>query len=133
MFFHTHYYHLKQHVSDVSPLMAFGCVLPDLSLTKIINFDELHKEKLLSEFIKNLDSDIEKGIRYHNTLDYYSHIRYQNNEPGFAYLNIPNKLPLLVEKSLGIEKKVAHVVAHNFIEAGLEFQLLNKIQSYLWN
>ncbi|MDD5015355.1 MAG: hypothetical protein PHW73_09730 [Atribacterota bacterium] len=131
MFFHTHVYYSKRIDKNLDPLRVVGSFLPDLALTGVITWDDLHKKKNILEFfdyVKKNNAEYKsllKGINYHNTLDYYTHLKYKNKIPGYAYANIPTEMPPLLEKALGITPQRAISSSHNCIEGGVEYHLLH--------
>lgn len=130
MFFHTHVYYSKKVDKNLDPLKVVGSFLPDLALTGVITWDDLHKKKNILEFFDYVKENkpeftsLLKGINYHNTLDYYTHVVYKNKTPGYAYANIPNEIPPLLEKALGVTPQRAIASSHNYIEGGVEYYLL---------
>lgn len=130
MFFHTHVYYSKRVNKNLGPLEVVGSFLPDLALTGVITWDDLHKKKNILEFfdyVKKNNPEYEsllKGINYHNTLDYYTHVEYKNKTPGYAYVSIPTEMPFLLEKALGVTSQRAIASSHNCIEGGVEYHLL---------
>lgn len=130
MFFHTHVYYSKRVDKNLDPLKVVGSFLPDLALTGVITWDDLHKKKNILEFFvyvkKNKPefASLLKGVNYHNTLDYYTHVEYKNKTPGYAYASIPDEMPSLLEKALGVTPQRAIASSHNCIEGGVEYYLL---------
>lgn len=130
MLFHTHAYHLKKTDQNLNPLKVIGSLLPDLALTKVINWNDLHKEKNILDFFHYVENNAPEynsllsGIQAHNTLDYHSHLSYKNSKPGFAYLSIPTEMPSLIEKALNVTPENSKILSHNFIESGVEYYLL---------
>src|ERR1035437_7836566 len=98
MLFHTHVYYSKRVDQNLDPLKVVGSFLPDLALAGVITWDDLHKKKNILEFfeyVKKSNPEYEsllRGINYHNTLDYYTHVEYKGITPGYAYSSIPNEM-----------------------------------------
>ncbi len=130
MFFHTHVYYSKRVDKNLDPLRVVGSFLPDLALTGIITWDDLHKKKNILEFfeyVKKSNPEYDsllRGINYHNTLDYYTHVEYKGSVPGYAYASIPDYMLLLIEKALGVTPERAKASSHNCIESGVEYYIL---------
>jgi hypothetical protein len=130
MFFHTHVYYAKRVNKNLDPLKVVGSFLPDLALTGVITWDDLHKKKNILEFFDYVKKNnpeftsLLKGINYHNTLDYYTHVEYKDKTPGYAYASIPSEMPPLLEKALGVTPQRAIASSHNCIEGGVEYYLL---------
>jgi len=131
MFFHTHVYYSKRVDKNLDPLKVVGSFLPDLALTGIITWDDLHKKKGILDFFEYVEKknpeykSLLKGINYHNTLDYYTHVEYKNSTPGYAYSSIPDEMPLLLEKAFNVDFERAKTSSHNCIESGVEYYLLH--------
>ena len=130
MFFHTHVYYSKKVDENLDSLKVIGSMLPDFALTSVITWDNLHKKKDIldfSSYIEKSEPDfvsLLKGINYHNTVDYLTHVKYKNTI-GYAYNSITPKLISLVSKVFLVDEKRARISSHNCIESGVEFYLLN--------
>ncbi len=130
MFYHTHVYFSKRIDNNLDPLKIIGSFLPDLAITGLITWDDLHKKENILDFFAYVEKNNPKykslleGIRYHNILDYYTHTEYKGSTPGYAYASIPEKLPSLLEKAINVDSKRAIASAHNFMESGVEYYLL---------
>jgi len=130
MLFHTHVYYSKRVDTKLDSLKVVGSFLPDLALTGVITWDDLHKKKSILEFFEYVQKNnpeyksLLKGINYHNTLDYYTHLEYKNSTPGYAYASIPKGMLALVEKALGVTPERARASSHNCIESGVEYYIL---------
>lgn len=132
MYFHTHVYYSKRVDKDLTPLKVLGSMLPDLALTSAITWDDLHKKKNIMDFFAYVEksnssfSPLLKGVNYHNTLDYFTHLKYKNSTPGYAYASITPKLNELTKKALNIPQERVRASCHNLIESGVEYYLLNE-------
>lgn len=130
MFFNAHVYYSKRVDKNLDALKVVGCLLPDIASTGLITWDDLHKKKGILNFFGYVNksasqfSSLLKGINYHNTLDYSSHLEYKNSTPGYSYANITPKLFNLVKKSLHVEDARAKASSHNIIESGVDYHLL---------
>lgn len=130
MLFHTHVYYSKRVDQNLDSLKVIGSFLPDLALTGVITWNDLHKRHNILEFFEYVEKNnpeytsLLKGINYHNTLDYYAHLEYKNLTPGYAYASIPSEMPPLLEKALGVTTERARTSSHNCIECGVEYYLL---------
>ncbi|KKP80034.1 MAG: hypothetical protein UR81_C0035G0003 [Candidatus Levybacteria bacterium GW2011_GWB1_35_5] len=129
MFFHTHVYYSKRVDSSLDSLKVVGSILPDLALTSLITWDDLHKKRGILDFSTYEEksnpelSSLLRGINYHNTLDYFTHLSYKN-KAGYAYQSITPELTSLVGKALGVSQERAFTSSHNCIESGVEYFLL---------
>ena len=129
MFFHAHLYfsekifNLKQ-----DDLLVIGSILPDIAVTKIVGWEELHKNKSVEHFEKFIKENNQnyisliKGIKSHIALDNFTHKSYKNGT-GYAFQKSP-PLVNLVSKCCDIDKKSSKTVAHNFIEMAVDILLL---------
>ena len=59
MFFHTHVYYSKKVDKSLDPLKVVGSFLPDLALTGVITWDDLHKKKNILDFLIMLERIIQ--------------------------------------------------------------------------
>ena len=131
MFFHTHVYFAEQKEDHLDPLTVIGSIIPDLALTSIISWDDLHKKKGIFDFFSTVSDNFPEskslltGIHYHNTLDYYTHIKYQN-DTGYAYKMPTLELINLVSQACGIDEKIAKGISHNFIESAVEMHIIEQ-------
>ena len=129
MYYHTHVYYSRRIDKNLDPLKIVGSFLPDLALTSVINFNDLHKKKSTLDFfdyVKNNEPSFEPlltGIKYHNNLDYTSHVEYKNITPGYAYSSITPQLYDAVSKTNVSEERIK-ASCHNYIENGVEFHIL---------
>jgi hypothetical protein len=132
MFFHTHVYYAKRVDKNLDALKVVGSMFPDFALTGLITWDDLHKKKGILNFFGYVEESAPqfqsflKGINYHNTLDYFSHLEYKNSTPGYAYASVTPELFNLVKKSLGTEDARTRASCHNLIESGVDYHLLNE-------
>lgn len=131
MFFHTHVYYSKRVDPNLDSLKVISSILPDLALTSLITWDDLHKKKGILDFSSYIEksnpllASLLRGINYHNTLDYFTHISYKNRN-GYAYSSITPELTSLVAKALKVDEKRAFTSSHNCIESGVEYYLLKE-------
>ncbi|MBI2621054.1 MAG: hypothetical protein HYW63_00215 [Candidatus Levybacteria bacterium] len=131
MFFYTHVYYARKVDKNLNALKVIGSIIPDLAGTSIITWDNLHKEKDIlnfSSYVKNFHpafNSLLKGINYHNTVDYLSHVKYKNSTPGYAYTSSTKELIDLTQKAYNVTHERAKISAHNNIECGVDFHILN--------
>lgn len=129
MFFHTHLYHATKMNSSLNNLEVIGSVLPDFALTTLISWDALHKKKDIAAFSTYAQSvspayaSLVTGVHYHNTLDVFSHVRFQGGT-GYAYEKITPELITLLMEAFSTDEKRARGKGHNFIECGVEMRVL---------
>lgn len=131
MFFHTHVYYAKKVDKNLDALKVVGSIIPDLAGTSIITWDDLHKKKDIlnfSSYVKHsypAFTSLLKGINYHNTVDYLSHAKYKNSAPGYAYASSTKQLIDLTQKAYNVSPERARISAHNNIECGVDYHILN--------
>jgi hypothetical protein len=131
MFFNAHVYYAQRVDKNLDALKVAGCLLPDFASTSLIAWDDLHKKKGILDFFEYVNksasqfSSLLKGINYHNTLDYSSHLKYKNSITGYSYASITPELFNLVKKSLHVEDARARASSHNLIESGVDYHLLH--------
>ena len=136
MFFHTHVYFAKKVDKNLDNLKVVGSILPDLAGTSIISWEDLHKKKQILKFFSYVRKfepgylSLTKGIHYHNTVDYLSHVKYKNGI-GFAFQNSTPQLVEIVAKAFSVDRKRAYMYSHDLIEAGVEYHLLNEIPALM--
>lgn len=130
--FHTHLDFGSKLYESQDPLILFGSILPDIAVTKIINWDngfhgeknnQKFKEFILEKYPQYLN--LSKGVNAHNILDDTAHLNYLNSSPGFAFRN-NQKLILLVQDFYQLDKETAVGIAHNYIECAVDICLLEK-------
>lgn len=132
MFAYTHIFYTKlvERAATVDSLIVLGSVLPDIALTGIIGWDDLHKKEMESnnfrKFVKtkyqsfvNFAADIQR----HNELDYLSHQEYKGGK-GFAYQFQTTDMVEFVGKACGVDRENAVLKAHNFLESAVEMMVL---------
>ena len=129
MFFHAHlYFTQKIFNSKIDDLLVIGSILPDIAVTKIVDWNELHKSERVErfeEFVKENNQKylpLIKGIKSHIVLDNFTHKSYKNGT-GYAFQKSPPLINLASE-CCGIDKKSAKKAAHNFIEIAVDILLL---------
>ncbi|MBI4097908.1 MAG: hypothetical protein HY426_02605 [Candidatus Levybacteria bacterium] len=131
MFFHTHVYYAEKVDKNLDALKVIGSIIPDLAGTSIITWDNLHKKKDIlnfSSYVKKSHpafTSLLKGINYHNSVDYLSHVKYKNSTPGYAYASATPQLIDLTQKAYNVSPERAKISAHNNIECGVDYHLLN--------
>jgi len=125
----SHIYVSTKVAKKKTPLLVFGSVLPDISWTSEseIGRDQIHyAPKKLYEYIVKNDSgllDLALGVRLHSNIDkgadYYS----DDEKVGFAKIE-GKKIDNQVASLIGEKKSTKTLVlAHNFIEAGVDLIL----------
>ena len=130
MYFHTHVYYSKRKNPNLTPLEVIGSMIPDLALTSAITWDDLHKKENLLDFFDYVEktkpsfAPLLRGLNYHNTLDYFTHTKYKNSTPGYAYASITPELEDLVKKGFNVSDERVRASSHNAIESGVEFHIL---------
>ncbi len=130
MFYHTHVFYSKKKDKSPDALKIVGSILPDLALTSAITWDDLHKKKDILkffDFVKRQEpsfSSLLTGISHHNTLDYFTHIKYKNITPGFVYASITPQLEKLAKEAFNISNDRSKASAHNLIEGSVEYYIL---------
>ncbi len=131
MFFHAHVYYSKRVDPSLDSLKVIGSILPDLALTSLITWDDLHKRKGILDFSSYIKASnpsfasLLMGINYHNTLDYFTHLSYKN-KIGYAYSSITPQLTSLVTRALNVDEKRAFISSHNCIESAVDYFLLKE-------
>lgn len=131
MFFHAHVYYSKRVDPSLDSLKVIGSILPDLALTSLITWDDLHKRKGILDFSSYIKvsnpsfASLLMGINYHNTLDYFTHLSYKN-KIGYAYSSITPQLTSLVARALNVGEKRAFISSHNCIESAVDYFLLKE-------
>jgi len=124
----SHVYVATKVVTKRSALLVFGSVLPDISTT---SGGKIPREKIHGEIDKFSDFvgekyakfiDLALGMKLHLMADFYS----DDPEVGFA-VSEGKKIQSLVGELLKSNNNEQNLVlAHNFIEAGVELNLLKK-------
>lgn len=133
----SHVYVTTKVLNRQSPLLVFGTVLPDIASTsgKKIPRDKIHDApKEFYEFVNSKYpqlGDLAVGVKLHGGVlkgaDYYS----DDPEAGFA-LKEGKKIKHLVSDLLQIENEEVNLkFAHNFIEAGVELNLIKAYPEYM--
>ncbi len=126
MFFNSHAYIASK--ASHNSLLIIGSILPDIAITKIIGWKDLHDEEKTEKFKKVITSrnrnylELLKGIALHNIVDNLTHNNYRNNR-GYAYQN-NQKLSNLVSSFYGLNAKRSEEIAHNYIESAVDILLL---------
>jgi hypothetical protein len=132
MHVHTHVFFLNKKEINPSPLAIVGSFIPDIALTGIIGWDDLHKKEIIEKFQKLINEtrpelgDFGKGIMCHFIVDEISHRKYKDGI-GYAYKIITPELMKLTSQSFQIkDDKVARGIAHNAIELAVNSFMLEK-------
>jgi hypothetical protein len=128
----SHVYVTTRVFGRRDPLLVFGSVLPDIATTsgKRIPREKIHDSPVeFFNFVKNKYPkllDLALGIKLHGSIlkgaDYYS----DDFEIGFAVREgrkLVNEVKELIDSDDG---EICLVLAHNFIEAGVDLNLLNQ-------
>lgn len=130
MFFNAHIYYSKQRAGDdIYPMRALGAILADSALTGVIGWTDLHDRKVIDRFAAVLGKDklggeMIQGLRDHYDLDIKSHDVYDNG-PGYAFSHQTPRLVEVVAKACRLnDLEKAKGIAHNFIESGVDLNLL---------
>lgn len=127
MFFNAHAYYSMQRSGSAEPLRIFGALLPDSALTGVLEWGSLHQKDTIQEFSTRLterDALLGLGIIDHYELDMRSHDAY-NGGAGYAFSRQTPQLRALVAQASGLASAdKARGIAHNFIEAGVDINLL---------
>lgn len=132
MFFNAHVYYSQRVDKNLDALKVAGSIIPDFASTGLITFDDLHKKAGIlsfSEYVNKVApefSSLLKGINYHDTLDYFSHLEYKGSTPGYAYANVTPQLFELVKKALNADDSLAKSMSHNAIESAVDYHLLSE-------
>jgi hypothetical protein len=128
MFFNAHtYYSIKRNGGAVEPTRIVGALLADSAITGVVSWTDLHDETTIQAFMAQLGKDeahLESGLMDHYKLDLRSHESYEGRE-GYAFSHQTPQLRELVMKACGFDSpEQARGVAHNFIESGVDINLL---------
>lgn len=128
MFVNAHgYYSLAKTGAIAEPMRIFGALLPDSALTGTIDWTGLHDQKTIGAFAKKLPqayAQLAPGLIDHYELDLRSHDSYESGA-GYAFSHQTPQLRSLVSHACGLTSpKQIKGLAHNFIEAGVDINLL---------
>jgi len=132
MFFHTHAYFSQRVDKQLDALKVVGSMLPDIAVTGIVSWENMHKRQGVLEFFAYVKKSapefisLAQGIAYHCALDRTSHLEYKNSHPGYAYVNITPELFKLLKKTIDVSDLRARQSGHNIIEAGVNYHLLRE-------
>lgn len=127
MYTNTHVYFVQEKLKALpSNLLTVGSFLPDIALTRIIGWEDLHNKETISKFQTTIQKtkpkfrDLGAGINYHFLLDEVTHKGYKNGT-GYAYQCITPELVKLVSQAFYINDEcTAKTVAHNIIEIAVD-------------
>ncbi len=128
MFFNAHtYYSIKRNSDVAEPMRIVGALLADSALTGVISWTDLHNKTAIKDFAESLGKDeapLGNGLMDHYELDLRSHDTFQN-DAGYAFSHQTQRLRELVAQACGFDTpEQARGIAHNFIEAGVDVNLL---------
>jgi hypothetical protein len=128
----SHVYVATKVCGKMDPLLVFGSVLPDITTTsgKKIPREKIHDGPVeFYNFVKNKYPkllDLAIGVKLHSSVlkgaDYYS----DDFNVGFAVREGKKIQRLVGELIESDNEEVNLVLAHNFIEAGVDINLLKK-------
>lgn len=128
----SHTYVSTEVTGKKSPLLVFGSVLPDIAWTSLKGkaFEKIHHSP--KDFYSFLVSgapdfvDLAIGARLHSSIDRGADFYSDDNEVGFAAAEgkkIQSEAGKLLKTA---DARLSLVLAHNFIEAGVDLNLLEK-------
>jgi hypothetical protein len=130
MFFNAHiFFTLEGRDGQVEPWRAMGAILPDSAFTGTIGWPDLHKETSARAFGRALGQSerspqLVAGMLDHIKLDNRSHHDFGGSE-GYAFSHQSPELVDLTAQACGVlDEQVARGLAHNFIESGVDINLL---------
>lgn len=130
MFAHSHAFYAQQTIDAPDPGYLIGSVLPDAGLTGSFDWKALHSLGTIDQFAAKYSSSEQAqraaaGMRSHCELDLRSHETWVS-DGGYAFIKQTSELQEAVAKACGLtEDADISQIAHNFIEAGVEFNLLH--------
>lgn len=134
MLYTTHTY-VATKVAGEDPLIVIGSTIPDLSyFFGTINSKKMHlKGREFKEYIQSEDHlylPLAIGIMLHGEtpegLDFYTHLIYENERPGYAFRygrHLIDKIKKLHKVELPLIDKY---IAHNLIEEAVEFLMIKE-------
>jgi len=133
MFFNAHTYHsVKRNGGVAEPMRIVGALLADSAITGVISWMDLHDKAAIQAFTVQLGKDeslLGSGLMDHYELDLRSHDNYEGNE-GYAFSHQTPQLRELVMRVCGFDSPdQARGIAHNFIESGVDINLLRNNSS----
>lgn len=109
------------------PTRIVGALLADSAITGVISWADLHDKTAIQAFTTQLGKDeahLGSGLMDHYELDLRSHDTYEGSE-GYAFSHQTPQLRELVMKACGFDSPdQARGIAHNFIESGVDINLL---------
>ncbi len=131
MFYNAHVFFASKLYNSDSPLILIGSILPDIAITKIIEWDNsLHHTSNLVNLLKFVEKhnsslkDLYKGVFSHRILDDFSHNNYRGSF-GYAYQNNEG-LSQTISKYYELDKEAAKRIAHNYFESAVDMLLLKE-------
>jgi hypothetical protein len=130
MFFNAHaYYSIERSRGVAEPLRILGALLADSALTGTVNWTDLHDKYTIQALIAQLGKSealLGLGLIDHYDLDLKSHDAYQG-DMGYAFSRQTPQLRILVARACKLESpEQVQRLAHNFIEAGVDINLLRR-------
>jgi hypothetical protein len=128
MFFNAHTYHsIKRNGGVAEPTRIVGALLADSAITGVISWTDLHDKAAIQAFTAQLGKDeshLGSGLMDHYELDLRSHDNYGGSE-GYAFSHQTPQLRELAMKACGFDSpEQARGITHNFIESGVDINLL---------
>lgn len=133
MFFNAHVHHSIERNNGVAdPQRIFGAILADSGLTEVIDWEDLSDEGLhdrdtitaLTKTLRPHEMSLGHGMMDHHELDLLAHNSFEGGL-GYAYSHQTPELRELVAEAYGLETpENARLLAHNFIESGVDINLL---------
>jgi hypothetical protein len=129
VFFNAHTYYSIQSSEPIEPLRIFGAFLPDSALTGVMGWTDLHDKEIIEKFGDYIGDSLDErqlllGLQDHYRLDLRSHEAFEDSN-GYAFSHQTPELVQLVLKACRIEShEQARRIAHNFIESGVDINLL---------
>ena len=128
MFFNAHaYYSSKRSLGRPQPLRILGAIIADSEPTGVIGWQDFHDKTTAQNFAKSMGNDgidIGLGLADHLELDSKTHDMYEGGK-GYAFSHQTPELRKLVARACGIKSAgKTEGLAHNFIESGVDINLL---------
>lgn len=128
MFFNAHtYYSIKRNGGIADSARIVGALLADSAIAGVISWTDLHDRDIIEAFSSLLSEDdapLARGLRDHYELDLKSHDTYEGGI-GYAFSRQTHQLRELVTQACGLDSpEQVRGIAHNFIESGVDINLL---------
>ncbi len=133
MFFNAHtYYSINRNGGVAEPTRIVGALLADSAITDVVSWSDLHDKTTIEAFTAQLGKDeahLGRGLIDHYELDLRSHDAYEG-DTGYAFSRQTPQLRELVAKACRLDSpEQARGIAHNFIESGVDINLLRRNSS----